>query len=116
MMGSATALTQFARSIGATIGVTIMGVIVNQGLPPAARSSGLEGAVHRLGPALRIDLANALKPAFLAAACIAAVVFFIVLFGIEEIPLRTGFEEATIADELGEGTEELREQRVRMRS
>ena len=40
-----------------------------------------------------------------------------VLVGIEEIPLRKGFEEATIADELGEGTEELRpEQGVRMRS
>src|ERR687886_723533 len=29
-IGSATALTQFSRSIGATLGVTIMGVIVNQ--------------------------------------------------------------------------------------
>ena len=36
----ATALTQFSRSIGATIGVTVMGVIVNQGLPPASTGAG----------------------------------------------------------------------------
>src|SRR6185436_5686334 len=33
-MGTATALTQFSRSIGATLGVTLLGVIVNQNLPP----------------------------------------------------------------------------------
>src|SRR5437016_10533973 len=32
-IGSATAMTQFSRSIGATLGVTLMGVIINQGLP-----------------------------------------------------------------------------------
>src|SRR5207302_4027523 len=59
-MGSATALTQFSRSIGATIGVTIMGVIVNQGLPKQARVAGEGFGVHRLPPALRADLADAL--------------------------------------------------------
>ena len=44
-IGSATALTQFARQIGATLGVTIMGVIVNHGLPPGV-SAGGEGARH----------------------------------------------------------------------
>src|SRR5204863_2383119 len=39
-MGSATALTQFSRSIGATLGVTLMGVIVNQQLPAGARRRG----------------------------------------------------------------------------
>jgi EmrB/QacA subfamily drug resistance transporter len=117
VMGAATALTQFARSIGATVGVTIMGVIVNQGLPPAARSHGLGAAVHRLPPIARAHLADALKPAFLASACIAALAFVVVLVGIEELPLRKGFEEATVRDELGEGTEELLEERgVRMRS
>ena len=33
-IGSATALTQFGRQMGATLGVTVMGVIVNHGLPP----------------------------------------------------------------------------------
>ena len=54
-MGSATALTQFSRQIGATLGVTLMGVIVNQGLP---KGVGAEGTVvHRLPPALREALA-----------------------------------------------------------
>ena len=37
-IGSATALTQFSRSIGATLGVTLMGVIINHGLPAGDRS------------------------------------------------------------------------------
>ncbi|MEI8105343.1 MAG: hypothetical protein WCH31_05840 [Actinomycetes bacterium] len=32
-IGSATALTQFSRQMGATVGVAVMGVIVNTGLP-----------------------------------------------------------------------------------
>ena len=65
-MGSATALTQFARSIGATLGVTLMGVIVNQRLPEAAQLH--RQSIHRLPPDLRNGLAHALQPAFLAAA------------------------------------------------
>lgn len=100
-MGSATALTQFSRQIGATLGVTLMGVIVNQGLP---KGVGAEGSVvHRLPPTLREDLASALQPAFLAAAVLCVVVLVIVLFGIREVPLRKGFEEPSLADELGEG-------------
>jgi EmrB/QacA subfamily drug resistance transporter len=90
-MGSATALTQFSRSIGTTLGVTLMGVIVNQGLPPGVR---LEGAVERLSPALRADLADALQPAFMAAAFVCVVLLAVVVFGIHEVPLRRGFEEA----------------------
>jgi EmrB/QacA subfamily drug resistance transporter len=102
-IGAATALTQFARSIGATIGVTIMGVIVNQGLPPAVRS-GSEGlGVHRLPQALRAALANALHPAFLTAACVAAVVFLIVLLFVDEVPLRKSLEDAPIAEQLAAG-------------
>jgi predicted MFS family arabinose efflux permease len=93
-MGSATALTQFSRSIGATVGVTVMGVIVNLGLPKGLHG-GAEGVtVHRLPPALRDDLASALKPAFLAAACVAILVWVIALLGVKEVPLRSGFEDA----------------------
>ncbi len=94
-MGSATALTQFARSIGATVGVTIMGVIVNQGLPKGLRGTAEGVTVHRLPPALRDDLAKALHPAFLAAACVAVVVWLIAVIGVKEVPLRSGFEDAT---------------------
>src|SRR5262249_41646669 len=75
-IGSATALTQFARSIGSTLGVTIMGVVVNQGLPASVR--GREGALHRLPEHARVALAHALQPAFLFASCAAVVVLGIV--------------------------------------
>jgi MFS family permease len=102
-MGSATALTQFSRQIGATLGVTLMGVIVNQGLPSGVGAG--EGAVlHRLPEALRDDLASALQPAFLASAVLCLVVLVVVIIGIKEVPLRKGLEEPTLTDELGEGT------------
>src|SRR5581483_28772 len=55
-IGSATALTQFGRQMGATLGVSLMGVIVNSGLPAQATSGG-GLAIHRLPPALRDALA-----------------------------------------------------------
>ena len=100
-IGIATALTQFGRSIGATLGVTLMGVIVNQGLPSAAQSQG--AALHRLPPRARAQLADALHPAFLTASLVCALVLVIVLLWVKEVPLRKGFEEAPIVDELGEG-------------
>jgi EmrB/QacA subfamily drug resistance transporter len=96
-MGSATALTQFGRSIGATLGVTLMGVIVNQGLPRAAR--GHEQLSHRLPPRLRVDLANALHPAFLAAAVVCGLVLVVSILWIREVPLRRGFEDVAVGDE-----------------
>jgi MFS family permease len=96
-MGSATALTQFARSIGATLGVTLMGVIVNQGLPRAAR--GHEELTHRLPPSLRVELADALHPAFLAAVVACGLVLVVSLLWIREVPLRRGFEDVTVGDE-----------------
>ncbi len=95
-MGSATALTQFGRSIGATLGVTLMGVIVNQGLPGGKSLSSQ--AVHRLPPHLRVELADALQPAFLAAAGICVLVLVIVLVAIHEVPLREGFEDTRVED------------------
>ncbi len=96
-MGSATALTQFARSIGATLGVTLMGVIVNQRLPANVRESGT--VIHRLPPAGREALAHALHPAFLLAAAVCGLVFVISLLWVREVPLRHGLEEVTIGDE-----------------
>jgi MFS family permease len=96
-MGTATALTQFARSIGSTLGVTVMGVLVNQNLPPSVNTSGV--AIHRLPPAGRRALANALHPAFFSGVVLCAAVFVISLLWIREAPLRTGLEEVTIGDE-----------------
>ncbi|TMK93366.1 MAG: MFS transporter [Actinobacteria bacterium] len=96
-MGSATALTQFSRSIGATLGVTLMGVIVNQGLPASAR--GHEQLSHRLPRALRVQLADALHPAFLAAAIVCGIVLLVSILWIREVPLRRGFEDVAVGDE-----------------
>jgi EmrB/QacA subfamily drug resistance transporter len=93
-LGSATALGQFSRAIGATLGVTLMGVIVNQGLPAPARE---ETVVHRLPPALRVGLADALQPAFFAAFCVCVLVLVLVAVGMRETPLRKGFEETELA-------------------
>jgi EmrB/QacA subfamily drug resistance transporter len=97
-MGTATALTQFSRSIGATLGVTLMGVIVNQQLPAGVQAEGT--AIHRLPTAGRVALADALHPAFLAAACLAVLTFVISLLWVREVPLRGGFdEEVVVGDE-----------------
>jgi EmrB/QacA subfamily drug resistance transporter len=96
-MGTATALTQFSRSIGATLGVTLMGVLVNQGLPASVQAEGT--AIHRLPPAGRAALANALHPAFLSAAVVCALVFVISVLWIREVPLRRGLEDVAIGDE-----------------
>jgi EmrB/QacA subfamily drug resistance transporter len=92
-IGSATALTQFSRSIGGTLGVTLMGVIVNQGLPHGATGGGF--VVHRMSGPLRAALAHALRPAFFAAMCVSAFVLPSVLVGIRDVRLRRGFEDVT---------------------
>jgi EmrB/QacA subfamily drug resistance transporter len=96
-MGSATALTQFARSIGATMGVTLMGVLVNQRLPSGIRASGI--SVHRLPSAGRAALASALQPAFLSAAVVCAAVLVVSVLWVREVPLRQGFEDVAVGDE-----------------
>jgi prolipoprotein diacylglyceryltransferase len=98
-MGSATALSQFSRSIGATLGVTLMGVIVNQRLPSGA---SLDNAtIHRLPPSGREALAHAITPAFLLAAILCVLVFVISLIWVREAPLRSGFDDVapTVGDE-----------------
>jgi predicted MFS family arabinose efflux permease len=94
-IGSATALTQFSRSIGATLGVTLMAVVINYGLPSGTDVE--EAAVRRLPPNLRDALAEAMQPAFLSAAVLAVVIFAIVFVGLREVPLREGFEEDAAA-------------------
>ncbi len=96
-MGSATALTQFARSIGATLGVTVMGVIINQNLPPTASTSSV--AIHRLPLAGRVALAHAIRPAFLFGVVLCAAVFVISLLWVREAPLRTELEDLPVGDE-----------------
>ena len=91
-IGSATALTQFARQIGATVGVALIGVIVNAGLPPNA-DIGDASVAHPLPPGLREALADSLHVAFLAAAGIALVVWVIAVLGVKEVPLRQTLDD-----------------------
>jgi EmrB/QacA subfamily drug resistance transporter len=96
-IGSATALTQFSRQMGATIGVTVMGAIVNHGLPSGV--GGSEGiGIHRLPPASRQSLADALQPAFLLAACVAVVVWLIAVLWVKEQPLRRSLDEISVVE------------------
>jgi EmrB/QacA subfamily drug resistance transporter len=105
MMGTATAMAQFSRSIGGTLGVTLMGVIVNQNLPPSLRNESL-APVHRLPGPARATLADAITPAFLAAFFICVLVFVLVVVFVKEVPLRSGFEDvpgAEMASEVRSG-------------
>ncbi|HST15835.1 MAG TPA: MDR family MFS transporter [Gaiellaceae bacterium] len=97
-IGSATALTQFGRQMGATLGVTIMGVLVNHGLPSGVAAGGEGAQVHRLPPALRSGLAAAIHPAFLVAACIAAAVWVIAVLFVKEQTLRQSLDEVAAVD------------------
>jgi predicted MFS family arabinose efflux permease len=100
-IGSATALTQFGRQMGATLGVTIMGVIVNHGLPAGVAAGGEGGTIHRLPPALRRGLAGAIHPAFLVAACAAAAVWVIAVVFVKEQALRRSLDEVAVVDAAG---------------
>jgi MFS family permease len=73
-LGTASALTTFARTIGGTLGVAAMAAIVSAGLPPG-RLPRTAIPAH-LPYAFRAELADALRPAFLfgAATCLAALV------------------------------------------
>jgi EmrB/QacA subfamily drug resistance transporter len=96
-MGTATALTQFSRSIGATLGVTLMGVLVNQRLPAGVSGQGV--SIHRLPLAGREALARALQPAFLLAAAICGLVLIVSVLWVREAPLKSGFDDLPVGDE-----------------
>jgi hypothetical protein len=96
-IGAATALTQFGRQMGATLGVTIMGAIVNHGLPPGV-SIGEGSAIHRLPLSARSALANAIHPAFLAAAAVSFVVWVIAVVWVKEQALRRTLDELSPAE------------------
>jgi EmrB/QacA subfamily drug resistance transporter len=95
-IGTATALTQFSRQMGATIGVSVMGVIVNAGLPARASTEGV--TIHRLPEALRHSFAAALKPAFATAAVISFLAWVIALIWVKEVPLRSSVETIPAAE------------------
>jgi EmrB/QacA subfamily drug resistance transporter len=93
-MGSATALVHFARSIGGTLGVTLMGVIAARDLP---RGADVGGQIPKqLSPVLRHELAVAIRPAFLFAACTCLAALACVALGLREEALRRSVEKEPV--------------------
>jgi EmrB/QacA subfamily drug resistance transporter len=98
-IGAATALTQTSRAFGATLGVAVMGVIVNQRLPAAfGNRLGATTGVEHLSRPLRVSLEHALQPVFLLAACAAALLFVVVLVGVHDVNLRRSVDEHPVFD------------------
>jgi EmrB/QacA subfamily drug resistance transporter len=93
-MGSATALVHFSRSIGGTLGVTVMGVIAARDLP---RSADVRGPIpQHLPQVFRRVLVDAIQPSFLFAACVCVAALALVAFGLREEPLRRSLEEEPV--------------------
>jgi EmrB/QacA subfamily drug resistance transporter len=93
-MGSATALVHFSRSIGGTLGVTLMGVIAARDLP---RGADVRGPLPRHLPGfIRHELVVAIRPAFLFAACVCLAALALVALGLREEPLRRSLEEEPV--------------------
>jgi EmrB/QacA subfamily drug resistance transporter len=82
-LGAATSAAQFFRSIGGTIGVSVMGAILTTGLPTS-------------GAASPTQLADAIHPVFMLGVGMMAVALVVVLT-IPELPLRRTVRETTAA-------------------
>lgn len=90
-MGSATALAHFSRSIGGTLGVTVMGAIATRDL---RGDPDVRGPLPKHLPLfVRHELSVAVHPAFLFAACVCLAALVLVVFGLREEPLRRSVEE-----------------------
>jgi MFS family permease len=62
LLGTATSLNQFSRSVGAAVGVALMGAILSRGLaglPLPGGAAGLNAGAINLEPAARAQLAHA---------------------------------------------------------
>jgi MFS family permease len=104
-LGIATASTQLFRSIGATIGVAVMGSILNNRLahhlsgvasaPSANQLAGLNG--NSVPPAVKSALSSSISEVFLIAGLVVSVAFFASWF-LKEVPLRTAQEYPTASE------------------
>jgi EmrB/QacA subfamily drug resistance transporter len=90
LVGSATAMMVFSRTMGAALGVAFMGAIVNARLPEDVRIGGGAVPVREDSSAA---LASALEPAFIAAACAAILILPLTVWGIGRVRLRATVED-----------------------
>ena len=120
-MGTATSATQFFRSIGGTVGVTLFGAIMTarlssnlaaQGAGEAAASAGglsaTPEAIAALPPAVRqilqVALADAITFVF-AVGVPAGILAFALAWLLKEVPLRTSTHGTSALAEAGPGME-----------
>ena len=85
-LGVATASVQMFRSIGATVGVAVMGTILNNSLARHLASGPVTPEAHRLA------LASSIREVFLISGSIVAIAFVASWF-LKEIPLRTSHDQ-----------------------
>src|SRR5687768_18501405 len=73
-LGIATSLNQFSRSVGAAVGVAVMGLIMGRALhgTPLPRLGEGAASVLALTPAMRTQFAGALHQVFVAGALVSA--------------------------------------------
>jgi hypothetical protein len=102
--GSATASVIFARSLGSTLGATVLGTVLNlslaaQGTRPSALRRLLDapgGAVS--DPALRMALANALHLTFWAVLAVAVCTLLFALL-VPDVPIDRGSGSTVLESE-----------------
>jgi len=99
-MGTATATTQFSRSIGGTIGVAAYGAILAQRLANEMTTLGSDGSLNAADR--HLAWAHALHTVFLATLPL-AVLALVLAFLLKEKPLRTEAFVQSHAAEVGEG-------------
>ena len=97
-IGSATALTQFSRQMGATIGVTVMGAIVNHGLPPGRRRR--RGDRHPPAAARRAASRSRTRSSRRSSSRRASrsVVWVIAVIWVKEQPLRRSLDDIAVVE------------------
>jgi MFS family permease len=97
-MGAATSAAQFSRSIGGTVGVSVMGAILAAGLPAGAATSALGDGSVGGSAAAREALASAIHPVFLIGVPMMLVTLVLVAL-IPEVPLRRAVRDDVLAAE-----------------
>ncbi|MGH9637232.1 MAG: MDR family MFS transporter [Candidatus Angelobacter sp.] len=105
LLGIATASTQLFRSIGATIGVAVMGSILNNRLSQQLAGQAGHFTANQLQsvssksipPVVRTALSNSISHVFLLGGIVVSFAFFASLF-LKEIPLRTSHDYPTASE------------------
>jgi MFS family permease len=93
-IGAASALTHFGRAIGATLGVTTVGLIIGYVLPRGTHLGGHGLGRVGLAASLRDDLANALRLGFWVAAVLEGLAFLVAVFLLEEVTWKPPLDAA----------------------